>query len=298
MKIFLTGATGFIGSYIGSALSEAGHELLCLRRKTSDLRRCSAYAEKVSWTDSDSEWAAWRPQAIVHAAWSGVTAAERDDDKLQAANVDFFSRLLRTSAAAGTKRFVALGSAAEYGRINGRVSEEHPCQPVCAYGKAKLACLNLLEDFAAKDNLVYAWLRLFSTYGPGQGEAWFMPGLLKQLRAGQAPRLTLCEQRYDYLHVEDIAAGVAAVLDGPETSGVFNLGSNTSVPLKEIARRLQQLSGSREEPVFGALAYRPDQSMRLEGDSTKFYATFGFAPRFTLEQGLRDFVGEKSQILF
>lgn len=288
MKIFLTGATGFIGSHIGSALAEAGHQLLCLRRKTSDLSRCAAYAEKVSWTDSDSDWAAWKPQAIVHAAWSGVTAAERDDQNLQAANVDFFSRLLQTSSAAGAKRLVALGSVAEYGRINGRVSEEHPCRPVCAYGKAKLACLNLLKEFAAKNHLAYVWLRLFSTYGPGQGPTWFMPGLLKQLRAGQAPRLTPCEQRYDYLHVKDIAAGVAAVLDKPEASGVFNLGSNTSVPLKEIARQLQELSGSRVKPIFGALAYRPGQSMRLEGDSAKFYATFGFAPRITLEEGLRE----------
>ena len=51
---------------------------------------------------------------------------------------------------------------------------------------------------------------------------------------------------------------------------------------------LQELSGSRVKPVFGALAYRPGQSMRLEGDSAKFYATFGFAPRITLEEGLRE----------
>ena len=294
MKIFLTGATGFIGSHIGSALSHAGHQLLCLRRKTSDLRRCAAYAEKVSWTESDSAWAAWKPQAVVHAAWAGVTAAEHDDEKLQAANVDFFSRLLQTTAAAGAKRLVALGSVAEYGRINERVSEEHPCQPVCAYGKAKLACLNLLQDFVAKNHLSYAWLRLFSAYGSGQDEEWFMLFLLRKFRAGEAPRLTPCEQRYDYLHVKDIAAGVAAAVDRSEASGVFNLGSNTSVPLKQIARRLRELSGSRAEPVFGALPYRPNQSMRLEGDSTKFCAAFGFAPRITLEEGLREVVGEKS----
>lgn len=296
MKIFLTGATGFIGSHIGAALSEAGHQLLCLRRKTSDLRRCAAYAEEVSWTESDSDWAAWKPETVVHAAWSGVTAAEHDDEKLQAANLDFFLKLLQTSAAAGVKRFVALGSVAEYGRINERVSEEHPCQPVCAYGKAKLACLNLLQDFVAKNHLSYAWLRLFPVYGPGQDEEWFMLLLLRKFRAGEAPRLTPCEQRYDYLHVRDLAAAVAAAVERPEASGVFNLGSNTSVPLKEIALRLQELSGSRVGPVFGALPYRPNQSMRMEGDSTKFYAAFGFAPRITLEEGLRELIGEETSV--
>lgn len=296
MKIFLTGATGFVGSCIGMAAAEAGWPLVCLKRKTSDLRRCAAFASKATWLDRESNWAemaiAQKPATIIHAAWTGVTAADRDKEELQYGNIRFFTELLQMARAAGVKRIIALGSTAEYGQINGRVNEDYPCNPVSAYGRAKLVCLWALEDFAAKQSATYAWLRLFSTYGPGEGEQWFMPNLLKQMRAGEAPRLTACKQRYDYMHVRDVAAGVLAAAQKTEVSGVFNLGSNRSVPLKEIVQMLRKLSGSAVEPEFGALPYRPNQSMRMEGDSTKFYATFGFAPRITLEQGLREVAGE------
>jgi nucleoside-diphosphate-sugar epimerase len=292
MKIFLTGATGFVGGYIGRAVVEAGLPLVCLKRKTSDLSRCAAFSGKATWLDRDSDWMgaviAQQPQALIHAAWTGVAAAKRDDEKAQADNSRFFSELLEVTRAAGVQRFIGLGSAAEYGQINGRVDENYPCNPTNAYGRAKLACLRMLEDFANRHAVSYAWLRLFSTYGPGEGEQWFIPGVLRQMRAGQAPRLTACEQRYDYLHARDVAAGVLAAARKTDASGVFNLGSNASVPLKQIVRMLQKFCGSAVEPEFGALPYRPNQSMRMEGDSWRFYATFGFAPRITLEQGLRE----------
>jgi nucleoside-diphosphate-sugar epimerase len=291
MKILLTGATGFIGSYIGAAAVDAGEALVCLKRSTSDLRRCSPFSSKAEFIDLETNWkeavAGRSPDVVIHTAWAGVTAAERDDEGVQARNVKFFAELLEVARAAGVKRFVTLGSVAEYGQINGRVDESHPCQPVSAYGRAKLECLRLLQEFSAHTGIGYAWIRLFSTYGPGEGEQWFMPSILKQMRAGQSPKLTACEQRYDYLHVRDIARGVvAAARSGAD--GIFNLGSNGSVALKEIVLMLKKFSGSAAEPQFGALPYRPNQSMRMEGDSAKFYATFGFAPRITLEQGLRE----------
>src|SRR5579872_4548681 len=202
MKIFLTGATGFIGSYIGDAAVEAGHELICLKRKTSDLRRCAAFFGKAKWIDLESDWKerviAEQPEVLIHAAWTGVTAAERDNGQIQAGNVEFFSELLPGIVqAARIKRFIALGSVAEYGQISGRVDEDHPCNPVSVYGHSKFACMKMLRAFGARFALSHAWLRLFSTYGLGEGETWFMPSILKQMRAGQAPKLTPGEQRYD-----------------------------------------------------------------------------------------------------
>jgi nucleoside-diphosphate-sugar epimerase len=120
-----------------------------------------------------------------------------------------------------------------------------------------------------------------------------MPSLLKQMRAGHPPRLTPCEQRYDYLHARDVASGVLAAARKTDASGVFNLSSNASVPLKQIVQMLQAFSGSAVEPVFGALPYRPGQSMRMEGDSSKFYAAFAFTPHIPLEQGLRELATQK-----
>lgn len=297
MKIFVTGGTGFVGSHICRALIQAGHSIICLKRKTSSLDRCMDFRERMQWVDHDSaNWAqvviASKPRALVHCAWAGVTVAERDDWKIQGENIAFLLELMRIAEAVGAKQFIAFGSQAEYGLIQGRVNEEHPCHPTTAYGIAKLACLTLLDGFARQRQMSYAWLRLFSIYGPGEGAQWFIPGLIRQMKLGQSPRLTGCEQRYDYLHVYDLALAVLAVLRQPEKSGVFNLSSNTSLPLKQVVELIREYASSRVAPVFGALPYRPGQSMHLEGDSTRFNEAFAFKPQITIVEGLRKLVEE------
>lgn len=295
MKIFVTGGTGFIGSHLVRALVADGHEVIALRREKSDLHRCADFEKKAVWVSQDDPgWKqqviARKPAVIIHAAWAGVTAAERADWKLQATNLVLLAELLNIAGNIGLAQFIATGSQAEYGTINGRVDENHPCLPDKAYGAAKLAALALLEGFARQGKISYAWLRLFSIYGPGEGETWFIPNLIRQMKLGRPPQLSGCEQRYDYLHVRDLAAGVLAVLRRPETSGVFHLGSNASLPLKQVVELVKEYTGCRAEPGFGALPYRPGQSMHMEGDSTRFYQTFGFQPKMTLAEGLREMI--------
>lgn len=295
MKIFVTGGTGFIGSHLVRALVAGGHEVLALRREKSSLARCEDFEKQVAWVNQDApDWMqsviAAKPAVIIHAAWAGVTAAERADWKLQATNLTLFADLLHIAGKVGLAQFIAFGSQAEYGFINGRVDETHPGQPDTAYGATKLAALALLEGFARQNFLAYVWLRLFSIYGPGEGESWFIPNLIRQMRTGQSPQLSGCEQRYDYLHIHDLAAGLQAVLQHPEKSGVFNLSSNASLPLKQVVQLIKEYTGCRAEPAFGALPDRASQSMHIEGNSTRFNQAFAFQPKINIIEGLRQLV--------
>jgi nucleoside-diphosphate-sugar epimerase len=297
MKIFITGGTGFIGSHVVRAVLGAGHEVIVLKREKSSVARCADFLNQVLWLNLDaSDWSnrviAEKPEAIIHCAWAGVSAAERADWKLQAANLALFAEMLRIASTVNIKRFIAFGSQAEYGSINGRVGENHPCKPDTAYGATKLACLMLLEGFARQQKISYIWLRLFSIYGPGEGEEWFIPSLIRQMKLGQSPQLSGCEQRYDYLHVHDLMAGVLAVLGQSEKNGVFNLSSNTSLPLKQVVQLIKEYTACDIEPAFGALPYRPGQSMHMEGDSTRFNQTFTFQPQISIIEGLRKLVAE------
>lgn len=292
MKIFITGGTGFIGSHVVRAVLAGGHEVVALRRKNSSLVRSADFLREVAWLDHDaSDWteavAAKKPEVIIHCAWRGVTADERADWKLQAENLILSGELLKIAVRVGLSQFIALGSQAEYGAVEGRVNEAHPCRPETAYGTTKLAALTLLQGFARQHKLNWVWLRLFSVYGPGESGTWFVPNLIQQMQRGSPPQLSGCEQRYDYLHVHDVAAGVLAVLSQPGQSGVFNLSSNASWPLKHLVQLIKEHTQCKVEPAFGALPYRAGQSMHIEGDSTRFNQTFNFQPRINLGDGLR-----------
>ena len=76
----------------------------------------------------------------------------------------------------------------------------------------------------------------------------------------------------------------------PEKSGVFNLGSNASLPLKQVVYRVKELTGFLAEPAFGALPYRPGHSLQIEGDSSRFNQAFAFQPQINIIEGLRQLV--------
>ncbi len=299
-KVLLTGANGFIGSRIGAALASAGHRLICVKRKNSDLRRWTAWTDQTIWVDLETDsWRsqiiAARPEAVVHCAWAGTTEGGRNDWTIQTRNLDFFSEVLQTVAGLPIRRIIGLGSQAEYGTIHGRINEQAQPRPLTAYGAAKAAAATFLDTFARQNKLSHAWLRLFSVYGPGEGHQWLIPSLINQFLEGQPPQLTECEQRYDYLHVDDLTRGALAALAQPEHQGVFNLSSNTSVPLRTIVQLVRDLSGSRVVPEYGALPYRPGQSMHLEGDSSKFFKAFSFVPLIAMEEGIRDYVRQMQE---
>ena len=81
MKVFLTGATGFIGAYVLRELLSQGHDLLCLKRITSDISRIGDDASKVTWINVSDDWQstfkAFHPEAVFNLAWDGVSSADR-----------------------------------------------------------------------------------------------------------------------------------------------------------------------------------------------------------------------------
>lgn len=77
MKIFLTGATGFVGSHIAKRLVAEKCEVLASKRSTSNIEtRCGDIKSSIIWIDYNNDWEnnviQWCPDVIIHAAWEGV----------------------------------------------------------------------------------------------------------------------------------------------------------------------------------------------------------------------------------
>jgi nucleoside-diphosphate-sugar epimerase len=213
-----------------------------------------------------------------------VKGADRNHP-MQLANVSTSIDLFRLTGEIGCASFVGLGSQAEYGLLSGRIDERAPTRPTTTYGAAKLATGCVLERAAAAAGRPYAWLRLFSSYGPDDDPSWLIPYLVRTLLAGERPKLTKGEQVWDYIHVDDVAHAIVAALDSG-AQGIFNLGSGQGRPLREIVECLRDAIDPALPLGFGEVEYRPDQVMHLESDIGALCAATGWAPRVTLEQGL------------
>jgi nucleoside-diphosphate-sugar epimerase len=280
-RVVLTGATGFIGSYVAEALVSQGYEVVALRRAQSNAWRVAAVADKLTWVSTDEHnWPqqlqVLQPEYLVHAAWLGVGVEQRDDWQSQLSNLTFTMQLLQAVNQAALKKVVVLGSQAEYGAFEGRIDEDYPALPTVAYGAVKVATLQLVRAFCESHSLEWQWLRVFAVFGPREDAHWFVSFVAANLLRQHSPDLTACEQRYDYLFAPDLARAIVQTLAvSPGKSGIYNIGSNRATRLRELVDALVRLTESAVEVNYGALPYRPGQVMHMEGNSDKFEHVFG-----------------------
>lgn len=302
-RVVLTGATGFIGSYLAEELVAQGYEVLALRRRQSDAWRVVAIAERLSWVNNDE--AGWeqrvrdfQPEYLVHAAWLGVSAEQRDDWQSQLSNLTFTMQLLQAVQQGSLKKVVVLGSQAEYGAFEGRIDESHSTLPTAAYGAVKVATLQLVRAYCEAQGLDWYWLRVFAVFGPREDAHWFVSFVSANLLRQQPPDLTGCEQRYDYTFAPDLVRAIVQTLPaGPGRSGVYNIGANQATSLRQLVDTLAGLTHSAVGANYGALPYRPGQVMHMEGNSDLFARVFGPVARTPLPTALAASVAYVRQVL-
>ncbi len=300
-RVLLTGASGFLGAYVARELVAQGFPTSVLLRGALP-ERLQPVAEKLTIIQGDLQqvagWAeqakAFAPEAVIHMAWLGVANTARNDIT-QADNVPATLRLAALAQSWGAKHFIGAGSQAEYGPINKLCREDDPARPTTLYGHAKLAASAMTQAYCAQQDMRFAWLRIFSTYGPEDHPGWMIPSLINALLAGACPELTKGEQLWDFLHARDAAAAFVAVLRHDKATGVFNLGSGEAPPLAETITHIRDSIDPRLALGFGKIPYRHDQVMHLQADIARLKMATGWMPKIGLAEGLQETVAWYAQ---
>jgi nucleoside-diphosphate-sugar epimerase len=280
-KVFITGITGFLGSSIAGYLVKQGHSVSAIYRRQSSLKLCESYFDEVKWiiqTDDDS----WihhvidmAPKVIIHAAWLGVEHHERDNWESQLNNINFLKTILTIAGKVKADKFIALGSQAEYGVYNGCINESQPLNAVEAYGCVKVICSELVKQYCNYHKINWYWLRLFSFFGENEADAWLIPSLVKKVLHNESMDLTPGEQKYTYLYVDDLGLAVNKIIAYNGLTGFYNISGKKLITIKSLIEGIRDKINSSFKLNFGKLSYRENQSMHMQGDSSKFINEFG-----------------------
>lgn len=219
MKALVTGATGFVGSFLCEQLLELGHEVSALTRSTSNLR----WIEKLEITrhTGDIEQPDSLPSAvddmdvIYHVA--GLVRADSRRAFMQV-NRDGTRNLVEACLKVKSKprRFVLVSSQAAAGPSRGPegIGEDHPPFPVSAYGESKLAAERCLAVAGGMDVVI---VRPSTVYGPRDQETLNFFNVVKKLRI--RPLLSGGRTQVSMIHVRDLVKGIALAGEVQEAAG-------------------------------------------------------------------------------
>lgn len=284
MRILVTGGTGFLGSAFVRHAIAAGHSIGCLARSAAaplpeGVTRLTGTVATPPWTTIE----AFRPDACVHSAWiatPGVYLESPENDDWVTWSQSFLEGLVER----GATRIVALGTCIEY-RITGTpLSEDStPIAPVSRYARSKHRLHETLRPILESQGVAFAWARVFYPYGEHEHRDRFMSSLLRRLRAGETVSLRTPSSVKDYIHADDVASALGAVLEQAH-DGAINIGTGSGVAVGDIAQRLAERIGRPElirlpeSPVADPLDHVVADAARLR--------TLGWRPQVTLERGL------------
>jgi nucleoside-diphosphate-sugar epimerase len=289
MKCVVTGAAGFIGSYLCEHLLRAGHEVSGVDAfipyypravKEGNLAEARAHrafhfhaldlrSDPVDAVLADAE-------VIFHlAAMPGLNQSWTDFDGYWTCNVQATQRLLEAVRRCGTRprRLVYASTSSVYGRFASG-DETLPTRPISPYGVTKLAGETLCRAYGDTHGLPVVVLRFFSVYGPRQrpdmGYHRFIQAMLRQepvLVCGDG------QQVRGNTYVTEARPGE-----------VYNIGGGEAATVWDILRKLEALAGRparvKQEPA------RPGDQRYTFADTTKLQRHLGWEPQVGLAEGL------------
>lgn len=292
-SFLVTGATGFIGTAVSRALVAGGFEVHGVSGSGRPspagvaMHRCDLLADG----EVTALIARLRPSHLIHCAWDITHGAYWTAP----ANLTWLAagvRLLEIFLAAGGVRAIGVGTCAEYAWTEAVYSERASLlAPATSYGRCKLA-LGEAYEAARLMGASTAWARLFFPYGPGDGEARFLPSLLRSLREGRPFPSTSGLQKRDFIHVEDIGEALS-MLARSEVSGPVNIGTGEGPALREVALEAARAMGADPALLrFGDLPQREGDPPALVAEVTRLRSEVGFTPRIGWREGVARLVTE------
>ena len=296
MTILLTGASGFVGSYLQKVLPSMPLEdesgIIDIReadRLESALKRC-------------------KPNSVIHlAAQSFVPASFEDPETTFDINFKGTFNLLKALKKAefsGIMIYVSTGDV--YGRVHSvdlPIHEDHPLRPRNPYAVSKVAAEALCYQWSQTESFKILIVRPFNHIGPGQAANFVVSNFAKQIleikRGTIDPIINVgdIEVTRDFTDVRDIVRAYSLLLEYGKNGEAYNVCSGKERTIRDLLDIMLSLSKVEVEIRKDVSRMRPSEQRRVRGDFSKLKSDTGWSPQIPLEQTLTDVLDYWDKIL-
>ena len=268
-NVVVTGAGGYVGRHVVSALADLGHDVIATarpgsRRKIDPRARIIEVDVLAGEIDALGSFGVV-PDVIVHLAWSD---GFKHNARTHLEQLSAHFRFLTSMVDQGVGQIAALGTMHEIGYWEGAIDASTPTQPLSLYGIAKDALRRGLE-VAIGDRAVFQWLRCYYIYGDDLNNQSIFTRLLTAADEGKTTfPFTSGVNKYDFILVEELARQIAAVASQTAVTGIINCSSGEPVSLGQQVESFIAERGLSITLEYGAFPDRSYDSPGVWGDAT------------------------------
>jgi len=301
MRVYVTGAIGFVGHWMVAELRNSGHEVIP-----------APGPDELDITDRDGlvRWlsSAGLPDGVIHLAGMAFAPdAYRSPSEAFRVNVGGTIALFESLRVLGVRPSVVVsGSADVYGAPRADdlpLREDSPLAPQLPYAVSKAGQEAVAVEAGLRYGFPVAVTRSFNHAGPGQRPVFVVAAMARRvlaMKSGAAPSVPAgnVEVKRDLSDVRDVARAYRLLLEGlaggklASSPTIVNVASGSSVPIRWVIERLCALAGVEARIQVDESLVRPNDPAELRGDASLLARLTGWAPAIPLEQTLADVLAD------
>jgi len=302
MRVFVTGAGGFVGQWLTKELRGHGHEAECA--PGPDLLDIADRSGLVRWLDHPGG----RPDAVVHLAGMAFAPdAGHDPAEAFRVNVGGTVALFEALREIGIRPPILVsGSADVYGSPRPEdlpLREDAPSAPNSPYALSKVAQEGVAAEASARYGFPVVVTRSFNHTGPGQRPVFVVPAMAQRVMAVKRGQVTTIpagniDVRRDLTDVRDVVVAYRQLLEAAAAGKladrftVVNVASGDAVTVRSVIERLSALAGVTAVIEIDQFLVRTGDPAEIRGDATLIRQLVGWQPRIPLELTLMDVLAE------
>ena len=301
MKYVVTGGAGFIGSHLTKILVDQGHKVTVIDNlRTGKKENLESMKEKIIFVKGDILDNKLLNETIMdvdgvfhQAALASVQDSFSKPDEYNEVNVNGTENILKL-AKKNDFKIVYASSSSVYGNPESiPIKESDSKNPINPYAETKLRKEELAIKYS-KMGVKVIGLRYFNVFGKGQSKeyAGVLKLFLEKIRDGLAPKINGDGTQFrDFVYVEDVARANIMSMKSDVDHEFFNVGTNTSITILDLAKTIIKYSNLDIEPIFGP-ALKGDV-MKTIADISLIKEKTGWEPKVVLEDWIKEIVSLK-----